>query len=124
MTLHISLLYFWCKKKTKKKEVGYYEINNIYSPCGLALAVNAKEYLELLEDRYLNKKNKGIKKGSSGFGFGNFTQRIKSLVNFDTFEKPPHDAKQLSQKKYSVNLAIKYFTFQIELSPYHFTTLV
>ena len=28
-------------------------------------------------------------------GFENFAQRIKSLVNFDTFEKPPSDQKQV-----------------------------
>ena len=30
-------------------------------------------------------------------GFGNFTLRIKSLVNFETFEKPPCDQKQVSR---------------------------
>ena len=53
------------------------------------LAVNPKEYIELFEDKYINKKHKGIKKDSSGLGFENFAQRIESLVNFDTFEKPP-----------------------------------
>ena len=30
-------------------------------------------------------------------GFENFAQRIGSLVNFDTFEKPPADTKQMSR---------------------------
>ena len=30
-------------------------------------------------------------------GFGNFALRIKSLVNFETFEKPPCDQKQVSR---------------------------
>ena len=30
-------------------------------------------------------------------GFGNFALRIKSLVNFETFEKPPCDQKQASR---------------------------
>ena len=79
------------EKRTK------YEIENIDNPCILTLAVNLKEYLELLKDRYLNKKHKGIKKGSSGLGFENFAQRIKSLVNFDTFEKPLNAQKQVSR---------------------------
>ena len=41
--------------------------------------------------------NKAIKKGSSGPGFENFSQRIKSLNNFDTFEKPPGDIKETSR---------------------------
>ena len=84
MTLHT---HFW----------GYYEIENIDNPCTLTLAVNPKEYPKLFKDKYLNKKPKGIKKGSSALGFKNFAQRIKSLLNFDTFEKPPSDQKQVSR---------------------------
>ena len=61
------------------------------------MAVNPKEYLELFKDKNLNKKHKGIKKGSSQLGFENFSQIIKSLVNFDTFEKPPCDTKKVSR---------------------------
>ena len=61
------------------------------------MAVNPKEYLELFKDINLNKKHKGIKKGSSQLGFENFSQIIKSLVNFDTFEKPPCDTKKVSR---------------------------
>ena len=45
----------------------------------------------------LNKKHKGIKKGSTGLGFENFSNRITSLVNFDTFKKPPLDTKKVSR---------------------------
>lgn len=114
------------EKRTK------YEIENIDNPCILTLAVNLKEYLELLKDRYLNKKHKGIKKGSSGLGFENFAQRIKSLVNFDTFEKPLNAQKQvsrltlvtgemvkkLSQKSNFLNLKIKNFISQMEFYCY------
>ena len=61
------------------------------------MAINPKEYLELFEDKNINKKHKGIKKDSSGMGFKNFTQKIGSLVNFDTFEKPPANIKQVSR---------------------------
>ena len=61
------------------------------------MAVNPKEYVELFEDKNLNKKHKGIQKGSSGIGFENFSQRIKSLVNFDTSEKATCDTKNVSR---------------------------
>ena len=61
------------------------------------LAVNPKEYLEMLKNLILNKKHKGIKKVSRGMGFENFGERIKSLVNFETFEKPPAKYKEVSR---------------------------
>ena len=63
----------------------------------LSIAANPKNYFEMFEDRNINKKHKGIKKGSTGLGFGNFSQRIKSLVNFDTFEKTLADFKEVSR---------------------------
>ena len=86
---------FGARKERKRKKLRYYEIENIDNPCVLTLVVNPKEYLDLLKDRYLNKKRRGIKKGSSGLGFETFAQRIKSLANLDTFKKPPHDKKQV-----------------------------
>ena len=73
--------------------MGYFEIEHIYNPCILTIAANPKEYFEMFEDKNINKKQKGIKKGSTGIGFENFSQRIKLLVNFDTFEKTPADFK-------------------------------
>ena len=61
------------------------------------MAVNPKEYLELFKDKNLNKKHKGIKKGSSGLGVENFTKRINLLVNLDTFKKLPCDTKNVSR---------------------------
>ena len=43
-----------------------------------------------------NKKYKGTKKGSTGLDFENFNNKITSLVNFDTFIKPPLDTKKVS----------------------------
>ena len=88
---------FWAKKEQKRKQLRYYETENIDNPCILTLEVNPKKYLELFEDKNLNKKHKVTKKGQSGLGFENFSQRIKSLVNFDTFEKPPVDTKKVSR---------------------------
>ena len=87
---------FGDRREQKRKRLGYFEIEHIDNPCILTLAVNQKKYLKLLEDKNLNKKHKGIKKGSTDLGFKNFAQRINLLVSFDTFEKPPADSKQVS----------------------------
>ena len=60
------------RKESRRKKLGYYEIENISNPCNLTLAVNPKEYLKMLKDPFINKKHKGIKKGSTGLGFENF----------------------------------------------------
>ena len=88
---------FGARKSQKKKKTGYYDVKHIDDPCILILAVNSKEYLELFASKYLNKKHKGIKKGSSRLGFENFSKRIGSLVNFDTFNPRPHGKKQISR---------------------------
>ena len=72
----------------------FWDIDN---PCLVTIAVNPKKYLQVLKKLKLDKKRKGIKKGSSRMDFENFTNRIKSSVNFDTFEKPPAEYKQVSR---------------------------
>ena len=60
----------------------------------LTLAVNPKEYLEILKNLHQNKKQKGIKKGSFGLGFENYSETIKLSDNFETFEKSPTRSKR------------------------------
>ena len=112
---------FGARKEQTRKKLGYYETRNINNPCILTMTINLKEYLELVKDRYLNNKQKSIKKVSSLLSFENFAQRIKSLVNFDTFKEPQSDQKQvlrltvlaaekvknLSQKANSLNIMIR-----------------
>ena len=88
---------FGVRKEQKRKKLGYFEIEHIDNLCILTIAENPKEYLEMFEDKNINKKHKGIKKGSTGLGFENFSQRIKSLVNFHTFEKTPANLKEVSR---------------------------
>ena len=81
---------FWdnvsARKEHKRKKLGCYEIEHIDNLCILTIAANLTEYFEMFEDvTNIYKKHKGIKKGSSGFGFENFSQIIKSLNNFDIF---------------------------------------
>ena len=77
--------------------MGYLEIEHIDNPCILTIAANSKEYFEIFENKNINKNHKGIKKWSTGLGFENFSQRIKSLVNFDTFEKTTVGFKEVSR---------------------------
>ena len=88
---------FGSRKESRRKKLGDYKIGNIDNPCVVSLAVNPKEYLAMLKNSSLNKKHKGNKQGSSGMGFENFSNRIKSLANFDTFEKPPAEYKEVSR---------------------------
>ena len=60
---------FGFRKENRRKKLGHYEIENINNPCLATIAVNPKEYLEVQQDLRLNKKHKGIKKGSSGMDF-------------------------------------------------------
>ena len=82
-------------KKTKKK-LGLYKEERVDNPCYVTVAVNTKEYFEFFQD-LTNKKHKGIKKGSCGMEFSNYSNRIKSLVNFDNFEKPPSEYKHVAR---------------------------
>ena len=126
------------RKEHNRKKLVYHEIEHVDNPCVLTLAVSPKEYFELFEDKNLNKKHKGIKKGSSGLGFKNVAGRIRSLVNFDTFEQPSQDTKQVSRfavvagemvkaavtkTKFS-QLNYKRFYFMTELSPCRFITQI
>ena len=43
----------------------------------------------------LTKKHKGIKKGSVGMDFENYSERIKPLYNFESFKKPKNDSKSV-----------------------------
>ena len=61
------------------------------------LAVNPKEYFEFFHDYSINKKHKGIKKGSRGMEYHNYANRIKSLTNFNTFQKPFSNYKEVAR---------------------------
>ena len=92
----------------------------------------------MFEGRNNNKKHKRIKKGCSGLGFENFSDRITSLINFDMFKKPPTDYKEVSRltvsegemqekKKQllianSLKFTTKGFTLKTRLRPYFFAT--
>ena len=57
---------FWerfnVQDKSKKKQVGLYEIENIDNPDLVTIVINPKEYFEKYKDYSINKKHKGVKK--------------------------------------------------------------
>ena len=109
---------FDARQENHRKCLGYFEIESIDNPCFLTIACNPKEYYELFENSHVNKKHKGIKKGSPGMNFENYAGMITSLTKFDTFERPPVDYKEVSkltifhgemQKKTSVKTKFSQF---------------
>ena len=88
---------FNARKENLRKCLGYFEIEHIDDPCILTITCNPKEFFEMFVGRDINKKRNGIKKRSTGLGFESFLDRITSLINFDTFKKPPPDFKQVSR---------------------------
>ena len=74
---------------------GLYEVEHIDDPCYVTLAVNPKEYFEYFKSNSTNKKHKGIKKGSVGMEYKNYAERIKPLLNFNTYKKPKADIKDV-----------------------------
>ena len=90
---------FWKKfdihKPQNQKVLRLYEFENINVPCYVTLAVNPKEYLEYFKSSNINKKHKGIKKGSVGMEYENYAERVKPLFDFETYEKSKADTKQV-----------------------------
>ena len=74
---------FWRKfnvqDKTKKKEMGLFEIESIDNPNICTIAVNPKEYFEQFKDKNINKKHKGVRKNTKGMDFQRYADRIKDL---------------------------------------------
>ena len=90
---------FWQKfeaqKPERQKVVGLYEVEHIDDPCYVALAINPKEYFEYFQSTKLNKKHKRIKKRLKGMDYENYAARIKPLDDFETYEKPKRDYKEV-----------------------------
>ena len=83
------------KSNECEKVLGLYEVEHIDDPCYVTLAVNPKEYFEYFKSHTCNKKHKGIKKGYSGMEYENYAERIKPLIDFETYKKPKADIKDV-----------------------------
>ena len=82
-------------KLQDKKVLELYEVKHLNDQCYVTLAVNPKEYFELFISKEINKKHKGIKKGSAGMDFENDAERIKPLYDFHSYKKPKVDNKNI-----------------------------
>ena len=82
-------------KPDEQKVLGLYEVENIDDPCYVTLAVNPKEYFEYFKSELVNKKHKGIKKGSIGMEFKNYAERIEPIKEFDKFQKSKNNSKDV-----------------------------
>ena len=72
-----------------------YEVEHIDDPCYVTLAGNPKECFEYFKSDNVNKKHKGIKKGSMRMEYENYPKRIKPLFHFKNFKKPKADMKEV-----------------------------
>ena len=82
-----------------KKQMGLFEIENIDNPNVCTIAVNPKEYFEKFKNKDINKKHKGVKKGTPGMMFENYANRIKRL-RYDLNEHP--SVERIKQKRFEV----------------------
>ena len=82
-------------KPNEQKVLGLYKVENIDNPCYVTLAANPKEYFEYFNSEVVDKKHKGIKKGSIGMESKNYAEKIKPLKEFEKFQKSKYDIKIL-----------------------------
>ena len=74
--------------KTVKKQVGFYEVESSDSSNVITISVNPKEYFEKYGDKTVNKKHKGLKRGTPGMKFEAYAQCICSLHECCANQKP------------------------------------
>ena len=76
------------QNKTIKKQIGLYEIESIDNAIVTTISVNPEECFEKYRDKPVNKKHKGLKIDTPGVNFKAYSQRIGSLHEFCTNQKP------------------------------------
>ena len=93
---------FWeqfnVQNKAIEKQVGLYEIESIDNANVITISVNPKEYFEKYRDKTVNKKHKGLKRDMPGMNFEAYSQRICSLHEFCSNQKP----KKIKQKRFQI----------------------
>ena len=95
---------FWAEfnvqDKKVKKQVGLFEAENVNKANVITISVNPKEYLEEFEDLSINKKHKGIKKGTRGMTFDAYCPKLASITEF--FNKQIKPTKKIEQKRFQI----------------------
>ena len=91
---------FGVQKEQLKKQVGLFEIENIYKANIIMIALNPKEYYEKFEDHSDNKKHKGLKKSTAGMDFDSYLGSLSDLNEFskEYIKKP----KKIQQKRFQI----------------------
>ena len=82
-----------------KKQMGLFEIEHIDNPNVCTVAVNPKEYFEKFKNKDINKKHKGVRKGTQGMLFENYANQIKRL-RYDLDISP--SVERIKQKRFEV----------------------
>ena len=95
---------------TTQKQMGLFEIENIDNPNVCTIAVNPKEYFEKFKNRDINKKHKGVKKGTPGMMFENYAQRIKRLLHDLDQSEPSESITQKRLQVHNTNMKMKTIT--------------
>ena len=67
--------------------MGLYEIENIGNANICTIAVNPKEYLEKLKNRFINKKHKGVRQDTPEMKFESYSERINVLKEISSEKK-------------------------------------
>ena len=82
-----------------KKQMGLFEIEHIDNPNVCTITVNPKEYFEKFKNKDINKKHKGVRKGTRGMLFENYANQIKRL-RYDLDISP--SVQRIKQKRFEV----------------------
>ena len=96
---------FWAQfnvqNKKLKKQVGLFETESINIPNIITISINPKEYLEEFEDLSINKKHKGIKKGTPGMDFSAYCSKLSDITDY--FESHINQSKtKIKQKRFQI----------------------
>ena len=74
---------FGISDENTKKVMGLSEINNIDNPNICTIAINPKEYFEKFKNRKINKKHKGVRRGTPRMNFESYAEKISSIRQID-----------------------------------------
>ena len=95
---------FWAQfdvqNKKLKKQLGLFKVENISRANVITIAINPKEYLEGFDDYSINKKHKGLKKGTRGMNFDVYCSKLASISEYFNYRVKP--TKKIKQKRFQV----------------------
>ena len=94
---------FWKKydmhNSKTRKVMGLYKIESLENPNVCTIAVNPKEYFEKFKNNTINKKHKGVRRGTPGMDFESYASRKTPLRSLDCQKD---EKKKIIQKRLQV----------------------